>query len=377
MGKIPFYQYLSISLTIFVMIFDAGNLIYPLAIGYSVGSLVIWAFIGFFITSIMMPFLGFFATSLYRGNYQSFLESYVGVYAANFITLCSMLLLGPTGCIPRCVSFAHSSFYALLPIPRLLFGLIFMLICYFLASERSNLISVLGRIIAPIILACCFILIAIGFMTESTAMLPSSGVFQSIGIGLYNGLFTFDLLAMIFCSRVIYYLVERVFLLYEVDFSSSDIISFLAISGLLAGFYSVAIYGGMIYIAAFHAKSLGAGIAYTDLFSSITRYLFGFKLLGFVQATIVVLACFSSSLTSLVVFSDYVTLINTRISYSKVVLYTTLISLVLGFLELHHIHMVMEPLIMVTYPFLITCVVFVICNLLLKKIKGKKVQTSY
>ena len=74
MLKIPFYQYLSISLTIFAMTFGAGNLIYPLATGYSAESKFIWGIVGFSVSSVLVPFFGLIATSLYNGNYRSFIN---------------------------------------------------------------------------------------------------------------------------------------------------------------------------------------------------------------------------------------------------------------------------------------------------------------
>ena len=48
----------SLSLAIFCMLFGAGNLIYPLAVGRSAGSLATFGMIGFFITAIFLPLAG-------------------------------------------------------------------------------------------------------------------------------------------------------------------------------------------------------------------------------------------------------------------------------------------------------------------------------
>lgn len=367
MLKIPFYQYLSISLTIFAMTFGAGNLIYPLATGYSVKSQFIWGIVGFSISSVLIPFFGLIATSLYNGNYRSFLQHYLGMYLANIITMCSMLLLGPTGCIPRCVLFAYSTLNTFYFIPKVLFVLLFMGLCYVLALEKSNLIRVLGRIIAPITVGCCFVLIVIGFVMFPGVILQGANALQSLSTGLYNGCFTFDLLAMIFYSRVVYHLTEKTLSYYNSSYSKYDVVYFLIKAGLLASFIFIIIYGGMISIAAFHAKHLGLDVSHTDLFALIAKYLLGFQTLGAIQAIIVVLACFSASFSLLVVFADYLTLINNDISYKNAVFITAAMSVILGFLELHHIHAIMKPLVIIAYPLLIVCSIVVVFQLLVRR----------
>jgi LIVCS family branched-chain amino acid:cation transporter len=63
---------LSLSLAIFCLLFGAGNLIYPLAVGRSAGGHTIFGMIGFFITAIFLPLAGLISMILFNGNYKDF-----------------------------------------------------------------------------------------------------------------------------------------------------------------------------------------------------------------------------------------------------------------------------------------------------------------
>ncbi len=52
-----------VGVTIFSMFFGAGNLILPPLLGHQAGSSVIYAFVGFCITAIVLPILALIATS--------------------------------------------------------------------------------------------------------------------------------------------------------------------------------------------------------------------------------------------------------------------------------------------------------------------------
>ena len=103
------YNSLLIGLMIFSMTFGAGNLIYPLAAGYQAGNMVGWCALGFFVSSIFLPWLGLCAVMVYQGDYRRLLyENLPQTALAESLIFCSMLLLGPLGCIPRCALTAYA-----------------------------------------------------------------------------------------------------------------------------------------------------------------------------------------------------------------------------------------------------------------------------
>jgi LIVCS family branched-chain amino acid:cation transporter len=52
-----FKQFLALGLTLFALLFGAGNLIFPATIGQSSGVNVWWAVLGFCVTGVGLPLL--------------------------------------------------------------------------------------------------------------------------------------------------------------------------------------------------------------------------------------------------------------------------------------------------------------------------------
>lgn len=356
MKKIPFNKYLSISLTIFAMTFGAGNLMYPLSTGYWAGNNVTASILGFFLASIFIPLAGLIATAWFEGNYTNFLKTFVGYYPAELITLCSMLLLGPTGCIPRCMLLAHSSLNIFFQVPKILFAVIFYGLCFLAARKKNNLVNILGSKIAPITLTCCFILIIIGLSSSHPEVISSGKTYIFSGFkGFYNGCFTFDLLALIFYSRVIYSLVTETISSHNYNpiLFKKETISIITKAGCLATIFFGIVYGGMIIIANMHAQAIPAVTNESQLFILLSNLLLGTKL-GFIQAVIILLACFSAALSLSVVFADYLSnLSKEKLSYSTTLKITIATSWLLSFLEFNQIHTIMNTLIVAAYPVLI------------------------
>src|SRR5438445_3103461 len=81
----------SLSLAIFCMLFGAGNLIYPLAMGRSAGGLAAFGMIGFFITAILLPLAGLIGMILFDGNYTQFFNR-LGKVPGSLLIFISMLI---------------------------------------------------------------------------------------------------------------------------------------------------------------------------------------------------------------------------------------------------------------------------------------------
>src|SRR5207244_9133816 len=98
---------LSLSLAIFCLLFGAGNLIYPLALGRSAGGLTAFGMIGFFITAIFLPLAGLIGMILFDGNYKAFFFR-LGKIPGSILIFISMLIIGPAVVIPRCITLSYT-----------------------------------------------------------------------------------------------------------------------------------------------------------------------------------------------------------------------------------------------------------------------------
>ena len=65
--KLSKKQLILLSFTLFSLFFGAGNLIFPPLLGQQSGSKAVLAFIGFFITAVVLPVLGVIVVGKFNG----------------------------------------------------------------------------------------------------------------------------------------------------------------------------------------------------------------------------------------------------------------------------------------------------------------------
>ena len=103
-----FMRVFSTGLAIFAMFFGAGNIVFPLMLGREVGSQMLFGVAGFILTGVLVPLIGLISSALFDGNYKKFLNM-TGRIPGMLIALVCMLLLGPFGATPRCITLAHAA----------------------------------------------------------------------------------------------------------------------------------------------------------------------------------------------------------------------------------------------------------------------------
>ena len=88
-----------ISFMLFSLFFGAGNLIFPPLLGQQAGTNIVWVFIGFLITAVVLPILGVVVVGKYGG--LTVLAGKVGKTFALIFTILIYLSIGPGLGIPR------------------------------------------------------------------------------------------------------------------------------------------------------------------------------------------------------------------------------------------------------------------------------------
>ena len=95
---------LYISVMLFGLFFGAGNLIFPVYLGYMAGSGVWSAAAGFLVTGVGLPLLGVAALGVSRSSGLLELSGHVGEKYGYFFTCALYLTIGPLFAIPRCAT---------------------------------------------------------------------------------------------------------------------------------------------------------------------------------------------------------------------------------------------------------------------------------
>ena len=201
-----------------------------------------------------------------------------------------------------------------------------------------------------------------------TTLAPKQSVSSSVMGGFYQGCFTFDFLAMVFYSRVIYQVALEL-LSHKVQNSSElprkTFIFLLSSAAIAAVFFSL-VYGGMMLAAAYNSGAVTV-TSQEQLIAAFAAVLLGEKF-AFLYTIIVTLACFATSFALLVVFADYVNMVSDgKIAYKQALVLSTLVAFGLANLNFGQITQLMGPLMIFIYPILIPMVLWVLA----KKMAGR------
>lgn len=345
------------SLTIFAMLFGAGNLMFPLALGMQVQGGWLTAFLGFAVTGVVLPIVGLLAIVLFDGDYDKFFKRLGAFWGTVAIALC-MIIIGPLIVMPRIVMLSYEMLTPFLPaMEPYQFALIFMSLVFAATYRPGKVLEIIGRVLSPLKIAAVSLIVLIGVL-RAQGTLPVDYDPTTIFLkGVSEGYKTLDLLGTIFFGSIIVSLLSRYSKDGGTSLSRHDAAYITGISGLFAGVLIALVYGGMTYLAASHGVGLVVQNA-GQLFSALS-----FKILGASGAALVgltvFLACFTTSVSLAAVVADYAqrTLFSNRVSFAQAVIGVLLLTVATSSLGLTDILRVSDPIIEAFYPVLIVVTV--------------------
>lgn len=351
---------------IFAMFFGAGNLVFPLLAGKIAQSSFLPAFGGLSLTGILVPLMGLVGILLYNGNYQEFFQRY-GKIAAFSLIVFMLLILGPFGVLPRCITVAFGSFSILNPdFPLSIFSLIMSSVVFLLCLNQNQVVPLLGAILAPAkILSVGFILVFGLFyaQTPQESYLPPLEVLKD---GAFKGYQMMDLIAAFFFASVI----ARHFKQKSQGSESCERHTFLLT------LYAILLGSGLLFIVYFALTYLGATFSQALSHHAPEQYLsaIAYLTLGNFGGQIVTIAIILSCLTTVValttVFTDFLheQIFREKAPYAVCLGLTTCITFLMSNLGFSGIAAFLSPILFYLYPLLI---ILTIINILWWVIKYK------
>jgi len=286
----------SAGLALFAMLFGAGNVFLPLALGRDSGLGIWYALTGFVLTAVLVPLLGIISAALYKGDYKKFLGT-IGVVPGFLVALVCMVLLGPFGCTPRCLSVAYGAVEWYFPqISLLVFSIVAGVILFALTVRQSSLISILGRYLAPVKLLLLSAVILLGLIFPGHGYVTSMPNGAAFFRGFLDGYGTLDLIASIFFAGLICASLRNG---ADDDYTLAKRSAQAgAIGGLLLGL----MYAGFCLVAHLYADQL-QGLDKAVLLSAVASIILGAK--GGILANITVaLTCLTTAIALTVVFAE-------------------------------------------------------------------------
>lgn len=312
----------SIGLAIFCMLFGAGNLMYPLAVGMTSGAYNSIGMIGFLITAVCLPMTGLIAMILFEGNYRAFFHR-IGTIPGEILIGASMIIIGPLIAIPRIVTLSHTMiapflpcnfFNTITPCSSLVFALLFLAITFLGSYKENKIVSLLGNIVSPILIACLLLIIIKGIFSAQRVVTTDLTALDAFKINFIRGYETLDLLGTIFFSSLVIHILRSIY----IDDKEYNAYS-LAVIGLQAGSIGMgllaAMYIGMSLLGVYHGHGL-ASVNVGQLFSALSFKILGQQGSALISCSVLV-ACISTAIALAGVIGEYiqVTISQRRLSY--------------------------------------------------------------
>lgn len=344
---------ISTGLAVFSMLFGAGNLMYPIAVGLSSGANNIYGMLGFTITAVLLPIAGLVAMILFDGSYDEFFQRLGRMPGKIAVFLC-MFIIGPVLVIPRIVTLSHMMIAPFLPqISPFNFALIFLLVTFLLTFRESKIVDMLGQFISPMLLASLAVIIIKGLWNASEKIAIQTVPFAVFKENLWRGYGTLDLLATIFFSAIIINLLkENITVNSKKDLNELAFFGFKA--GLIGTFLLGLIYWGMSYLGVFYGKGLehvNEGEGFREI---------AFKILSanysFIIVIAVLMACLSTAIALGAVVGEYTQrhIFNRKINFPVSLAIVLLASLPLSIYGLETVlKLTSGPIMYIGYPILI------------------------
>lgn len=340
-------------LALFSMFFGAGNLIFPLLIGQSVGNNAWFAILGLGLTAVIVPFLGLAAMVLFQGNYHRFFGR-IGKIPGLFLLLLLQLILGPFGVIPRLITLMHAMAAPYLgDMPLILFSVLMGGIIFGCSFKPQRLIGFLGAILTPILMICLAMLLFFGLSNSAplNPISPTAG--DSFLQGLVGGYNTMDLIAAFFFATVILPHFQKEVELDHPSQRKRSIVKKMVFSSLIAASLLLLTYVGLCLISAQHGWTLNTSSP-EQILSLIAIKLLG-PAGGCIAAIAVILACLTTAMTLASIFAEYLRkdLCKEKINPTVALIVTLLMAVLFANLGFKGIAAFLSPILQIVYPGLI------------------------
>jgi len=349
----PLHTILPLGFAIFTMLFGAGSVIFPLGLGVQTGSMVGTALVGLLVTGVLVPLLGLVSSALFNGDYKKFFRM-AGVIPGALFALVCMLLIGPFGAIPRCMTVAYAAVQWHIPqLSLLLFSFLVACFTFAAALKQRYVVELFGRFVGPVKLILLLTIVALGLFSVS---IPPSSVMthiEAFSTGFSEGYLTLDLLATIFFSGLIVAGIRQKRKEDGSEYSTQEIASIGLKAGLIGGLLLGIVYAGFCLLAAKMSGDMH-GVGKDQLLSALATLVLGSRANILANITMA-LACLTTTIALTAVVADYVTheLFFGRIQYRHALLITVSLNFAMTNLGFSGISQIIEPLAILCYPALI------------------------
>ncbi|WP_097028340.1 branched-chain amino acid transport system II carrier protein [Clostridium peptidivorans] len=342
--------------SLFAMHFGGSSMIWPMTWGKESGTSLPLAFIGIFMTALLIPLLGYVALSRGKGTFLSISGRVSKRFGLIFCTI-TILVLGPLFCIPRMSAAAWDAFLQVSGfrpesfIAPLVFSIIYYLLTYWFIAQKSGVVDKLSKILFPVLVVAVVAIIVKGVLMPIGVQQPKTYTVNSFAYGFKNGYATAEVLcALVFGQIIIDDLKFKGIREDKIDISLIKI-------GIIGIGMLTFTHAGHAFVGS-TAASLFPDLQYSALYSAVVL-----KLWGTVGGVIFNIALLFAALTTAIGFvvataNYFKEVSHDTISYNKAAIITLVVSAVISVVGLNTIVTFVAPLLDIVYPAAITLTLF-------------------
>ncbi|WP_439130162.1 branched-chain amino acid transport system II carrier protein [Polaribacter sp.] len=349
---------------LFSLFFGAGNLILPPNLGAKAGADWWIVVLGFIITGIAIPILAIFAHAKLQGTLYDFGKKVSPLFSTIFCFLIYIIAFAIPS--PRTAAVTHEM--AIQPFfdsPAIVTSIIYFVLVFLFAINRSKIISLIGKFLTPIIVLILLIIIGIAIFSSPGNSTPSTFKTPFVD-GILEGYQTFDAIAGVVVGAVII-----ISLNYSNHNTFAEKRKLIRKAGFIAGTGLLLIYGGLILSGTLFSSTFAENASRTEVLTSLSTQTLGNLGTTFLSV-LVALACFTTAVGIVTGTADYIKGIckNSQKAYIITAAIASVIGIIVGSYQVDFIITLAVPSLMFLYPITI---VLILLNIVPDKFASKLV----
>ena len=349
---------------LFSLFFGAGNLILPPTLGAKAG-LDWWIVVlGFITTAVTIPILAIFAHAKLQGTLYDFGKKVSPIFSTIYCFLIYIIAIAIPS--PRTAAVTHEmTVQPFFETSTLLTSVIYFVLVFIFAINRSRVIGLIGKFLTPIIVLILLIIIGIAAFA-STGTINSSTLSTPFVKGILEGYQTFDAIGGVVVGAVI---------IISLNYSSHNTFdekrNLIRKAGFIAGTGLLLIYGGLILSGALFSSTFAADASRTEILTSLSTQTLGNFGTTFLSI-LVALACFTTAVGIVTGTADYIKGFckDSQKAYIITAAIASAIGIIVGSYQVDFIITLAVPALMFLYPITI---MLILLNIVPEKLASKLV----
>ena len=337
----------------------------PPLLGFKSGDLWWLVALGFCISGALVPILGIVAHAKLQGTLFDFAKKVSPSFSVAYCYLIYAIAIALPS--PRTASVTHEM--AIQPFwgsSSLLTSLIYFMLVFVFAINRTKVLDALGKILTPGILIILLIIIMTAIFTLDFDFVPSDMI-QPFSSGILEGYQTFDAIGAVVVGAVIIISVN----IKEKSASYEEKRRLIRRAGLWAGAGLFLVYGGLILTGALFGNSFDNEITRTALLRGISTKTLG-ETANLLLSILVSLACFTTAVGIVTGTSDFIKgrFNDSLWAYRITAFIGCVLGVLIGQFDVGYIITVAVPALMFIYPITI---ILILLNVAPEKYASEKV----